>query len=76
MSGELTEDDLTTSVARLYSYVYSVGARVRPAARLRVEAMRLSDEWVAAGCDLANPVLAENGTLVESYRALRTAVAR
>jgi hypothetical protein len=74
----LTEDDLTDSVAHLYSYVYSVPeSAVHDAARLRVEAMRLSDEWVDAGCDLANPVLAEERrTLIESYRALRAAVGR
>lgn len=74
----VTEDDLTSSVARLYSYVYSVpAADVRAAAQLRVIAMRLSDEWNAAGCDLASPVLAEERrTLVESYRALRSAVSR
>jgi deazaflavin-dependent oxidoreductase (nitroreductase family) len=72
----LSETDLTNSVAHLYSYVYSVPeADVREAARLRVEAMRLSDEWHAAGCDLASPLLAEERrTLVNSYRALRAAV--
>lgn len=75
---ELTEDDLTGAVAHLYGYVYSVAEdEVRPAARLRVEAMRLSDEWVAAGCDPASPLLArERETLIASYRALRTVVAR
>lgn len=74
----VTEDDLTRAVAHLYSYVYSVPeVDVHDAARLRVEAMRLSDEWHAAGCDLASPVLAEERrTLVASYRALRAAVAR
>jgi deazaflavin-dependent oxidoreductase (nitroreductase family) len=74
----VTEDDLTDSVAHLYSYVYSVSeAEVHEAARLRVEAMRLSDEWHAAGCDLASPVLVEERrALVESYTALRAAVSR
>ena len=57
-AGELTEDELTDAVAHLYSYVYLGADEVHEAARLRVEAMRLSDEWVAAGCDLASPVLA------------------
>jgi deazaflavin-dependent oxidoreductase (nitroreductase family) len=72
----LTEDDLTAAVARLYSYVYSVPASsVREAARLRVEAMRLSDQWVQDGCDLSSPVLAaERTALVGSYRALRAAI--
>ncbi len=74
----VTEDDLTASVAHLYSYVYSVPeADAHEAARLRVEAMRLSDEWVHAGCDLASPVLAAGRRkLVESYRALRAVVSR
>src|SRR6476469_9088864 len=72
----VTENDLLNAVAHLYSYVYSVPeADVREAARLRVEAMRLSDEWHAAGCDLASPVLAEERrTLIASYRALHAAV--
>jgi hypothetical protein len=74
----LTEDDLINSVAHLYSYVYSAPeSAVHDAARLRVEAMRLSDEWVDAGCDLASPVLAEERrTLIEAYRSLRAAVGR
>jgi len=37
--------------------------------------MRHSDAWVQAGCDLANPLLAEEReALVASYRALRAAV--
>jgi deazaflavin-dependent oxidoreductase (nitroreductase family) len=72
----ISEAELTASVARLYSYVYSVPeAAAREAARLRVEAMRLSDEWVDAGCDLNSAILtAERSTLVDSYRALRAAV--
>jgi hypothetical protein len=39
--------------------------------------MRLSDEWVASGCELASPVLGdERRTLVASYSALREAVDR
>jgi deazaflavin-dependent oxidoreductase (nitroreductase family) len=73
---ELTEDDLAAAVAGLWGYVYSVPADdVREAARLRVVAMRLSDEWVEAGCDPADPRLGEEcNTLVASYRALRDAV--
>jgi hypothetical protein len=48
---------------------------VRPAARSRVEAMDLSDRWVAGGCDLGDPLLvAERRALVASYAALRKAV--
>lgn len=73
---DLTDDDLTASVARLYSYVYSVPeADAREAARLRVDAMRLSDEWVAAGCDLDSPLLVEERRqLVSCYVALRAVV--
>lgn len=72
------EDDLTDAVARLYSYVYSVPkADVVEAARLRVLAMRHSDDWVAAGCGLADPLLAqERSALVASYTALRAALDR
>jgi deazaflavin-dependent oxidoreductase (nitroreductase family) len=75
-ANELTEDDLAAAVARLYAYVYSVTEdAVREAARLRVRAMRLSDAWVAAGCDPAGPLLREErDTLVASYRTLRAAV--
>jgi hypothetical protein len=74
----LSEDDLTAAVAHLYAYVYGVDeSHVVDAARLRVIAMRLSDEWVASGCELASPVLGdERRTLVASYSALREAVDR
>jgi hypothetical protein len=37
--------------------------------------MQFSDEWVEAGCDLADPLLArERRELVASYSALRLAV--
>jgi hypothetical protein len=72
----VTEDDLTAAVAYLYSYVYSVPEpEVVEAARLRVLAMRHSDEWVSAGCDLDDPLLEqERNSLVASYTALRNAV--
>jgi hypothetical protein len=39
--------------------------------------MDLSDAWVAAGCDLADPLLAqERLALVASFTALRDAVER
>jgi hypothetical protein len=80
-------DALLDSLDALYSYVYDVPpstlstpsstSPVRHAARLRVEAMDLSDAWVAAGCDLADPLLAqERRALVASYTALRDAVER
>ena len=75
---EVTEDELTSALIDLYAYVYQVpGTTVRAAARLRVEAMDSSDRWVAAGCDLADPLLAqERRLLVASYAALRDAIDR
>ena len=64
------------AVAHLYSYVHAVPeATVREAARLRVEAMRLSVAWIAAGCSLTDPnLVVERRTLIASYAALRPAV--
>ena len=75
---EVTEDELTSALVDLYAYVYQVpDATVRQAARLRVEAMDCSDRWVGAGCDLADPLLAqERRLLVASYTALRDAIDR
>ncbi len=74
----VTEQDLVTAVADLYAYVYSVEpAAVIEAARLRVLAMALSDAWVAAGCSLDDPRVAdERRALVASYSALREAADR
>lgn len=74
----MSEDDLTKALVELYSYVYGVdGSTVHEAAHLRVLAMRLSDEWVDAGSDLADPRLVEERQcLVASYIALREAVDR
>jgi len=62
----------------LYSYVYDVPpSTMRDAAELRVQAMDLSDEWVAAGCHLDDPLLTqERRALVASYTALREGVER
>jgi hypothetical protein len=50
---------------------------MRRAARLRAEAMDLSDKWVNAGCNLEDPLLAqERRTLVASFSALRDCVER
>lgn len=75
---DVTEDTLTGALVDLYAYVYQVpDATVRDAARLRVEAMDCSDRWVAAGCDLGDPLLAqERRLLVASYAALRDAIDR
>jgi len=74
----VSEDDLTKSLVELYSYVYSVdGSAVHEAAVQRMLAMRVSDEWVDAGCDLDDPRLVEERQrLVASYTALREAVDR
>lgn len=74
----VTEDDLQRAVGDLYSYVYGVpAASVAEAARLRVLAMRLSDEWVAAGCQLSSPLLGdERRALVGGYSSLREAIDR
>lgn len=71
-----TPESLVDALAALYAHVYQVPAdAVRAGAAGRAEAMRISDEWVAAGCDPASPALAdERKALVEGYRALRQAV--
>jgi hypothetical protein len=75
---QVTYDDLVTAMVRFYCYVYQADAAdVRRAAELRVKAMALSDAWVAAGCHLDDPTLAEERlTLVASYAALREAADR
>lgn len=71
-------EPLVDALAALYGYVYSCPAEdVLPAARLRAEAMRISDAWVAAGRDPASPLLThEESTLVRGYGALLAAVHR
>ncbi|MFZ0161354.1 MAG: hypothetical protein WAL50_20170 [Kineosporiaceae bacterium] len=76
---ERTADDETPLVAaltRLYAYVYRVEAQVvTEAAHHRAVAMRISDAWVADGCDLADPrVEQERAELLRSYSSLRNAV--
>jgi hypothetical protein len=68
--------ELEQSLVDLYAYVYDADPDdVRPAAAARVEAMDISDAWVAKGCDRLDPLLAqERRALVESYTALRRAV--
>jgi hypothetical protein len=71
-------DPLVTALTRLYAYLYRADeASVRPAARLRAEAMDLSDQWTAAGGSPRSPLIAaERATLVRSYGALLAAVHR
>jgi hypothetical protein len=69
-------DALTDALVELYRYAYVADAAlVRPAARLRAEAMVVSDSWVAAGHDPADPRLAEERVLlVRSFAALLAGV--
>src|SRR4051812_31066246 len=71
-------EPLVRALQDVYSYTYSAPAEeVRRAAELRAEAMDVSDEWVEAGCELADPRLAqERALLVRSYAALLAAVHR
>lgn len=74
----VTEGQLVDALTALYASVYDLPpAAVTAAAALRVQAMNASDRWVAAGCDLTDPLLAqERRLLVASFSALREAVDR
>ena len=71
-----TSTELVDALARSFAYLYGVDAdSVRPAARLRAEAMDVSDRWVAAGCRRDDPMLLqERRLLLDCYAALRDAV--
>jgi hypothetical protein len=71
-------EGLVKALQDLYAYTYQADqASVREAAALRAEAMDVSDRWVEAGSDPANPLLAEErALLVRSYAALLAAVHR
>jgi len=73
---ELDEQSLIEALAALYSYVYGVPKdAVRLAAEQRALAMRLSDQWVSEGCEMASPLVPqERAALVRSYAALLAAV--
>jgi hypothetical protein len=70
------ETGLVRALREVYAYVYGVTeADVEAAARARALAMRISDDWVAAGCDPQDDRLhAERRLLVESYTRLLDAV--
>ena len=70
--------ELVEALADLYSYVYGdERSEVRTAAVLRADAMDVSDQWVAEGCDLDSPlVIQERELLVRSYAALLSVVHR
>jgi hypothetical protein len=72
------EAALIGALAALYAYVYGVDpADVRIAAEQRALAMRYSDQWVAQGCHLDDPLLEmERSALVRSYAGLLAAVHR
>ena len=74
---ELSEEDLTAALVDLYSYVYGTDPEaLRNAAHHRVVAMRMSDAWVAGGCEPDDPLVdAERAELVASYTSLRREVA-
>ena len=69
---------LDDALTALYAHVYDAPPdSVRPAAAQRAEAARISDRWVADGCDPKSPAIAiERATLVRSYAALLAAVHR
>jgi hypothetical protein len=71
-------EGLVKALQDLYAYTYGADpADVRQAAALRAEAMDVSDRWVEAGSDPANPLLEQERTLlVRSYAALLAAVHR
>lgn len=71
--GQVSNEDLLAALVSLYCYIYQAQPDdVRRAAELRVQAMDLSDAWVAAGCQLTDPRLAqERLVLVASFAALR-----
>lgn len=71
-------DELVEALTDLYSYVYGDERdAVRPAAALRADAMDVSDQWVAEGCDLDSPLVTqERELLVRSYAALLSVVHR
>ena len=76
--GPASRAELVAALRDLYAYTYGADpAAVVAAAELRAEAMDVSDAWVAAGCDPADPRLAqERALLVRSYAALLAAVHR
>ncbi len=76
--GEQGMEALVAALADLYAHCYAAEhAAVEPAARLRAEAMDVSDAWVEAGRDPEDARLDnERALLVRSYAALLAAVHR
>lgn len=69
---------LVAALTDLYTHTYGVDrAAVCAAARLRAEAMDVSDAWVERGCSPDDSELArERALLVRSYAALLSAMHR
>jgi hypothetical protein len=76
--GVAAHEELVAALRAVYACCYDADpASVAAAADLRAEAMGVSDEWVAAGCDPEDPRLArERALLVRFYAALLAAVHR
>lgn len=76
--GDGAADPLVDALTDLYAFVYGVDrGEVRTAAALRADAMDASDRWVADGCRLESPLVAEErALLVRSYASLLAAVHR
>ena len=74
--GAEAHEALVGALQAVAAYTYGVEpAAVREAAELRAEAMDISDRWIAAGCDPADPLLrSERVLLVRSFAALLAAV--
>jgi hypothetical protein len=75
---DIDERALIDALAEFYAYGLGVPKpAVQLAAEQRALAMRCSDEWVEAGCDLDSSLIAqERAALVRSYAALLAAVRR
>jgi hypothetical protein len=71
-------EELVQALVDVYAYVYGAEPdALRLAAQLRADAMVISDAWVEAGSDPADPRLAsERALLVRSFAALLAAVHR
>jgi hypothetical protein len=74
------DDDrpLVDALAAAYAHLYGVStAAAHRAAEQRALAMRISDRWVAGGCSLGSPLIAdERAALLRSYAALLAVVHR
>ena len=75
-AGPRGHQELVAALVRLYAYLYRTEPdAVQEAAELRAEAMHVSDRWVAEGCEVASPLVAEErALLVRSYASLLSAV--